>query len=148
MKVSGENFKVSYADNSARFFVNEEKRTVACELTGALLIPGNVGIFFDWPFDRDVTVTAVARCSKNDTFDVNRGKRIALAKAENKIYLQSLRLINEASKGAEDLLSARDRFTEKAYACCAHNEEYIDSVSYPQHPNYKATVTEPKRGRE
>ena len=148
MKISGENFKVSYADNSAKFFVNEEKRTVACELTGALTIPEEVEDFFECASWEVITVTAVARCSKNDTFDVNRGKRIALAKAENKVYLQALRLINEASEGAEDLLSARDRFAQKAYACCAHNEEYIDSISYPQHPNYKATVTEPKRGRE
>ena len=71
------------------FFVNEKKRTVTCKLNGFLSGPCSynewmmAGINFP---DKEYSITATAYCHENDVFDVERGKRIALSKAENGLY--------------------------------------------------------------
>lgn len=137
--------KIKFHSDRTKFFVNEEKRTVACVVEGALHTP------YDW--DRSVmipnatfTERAVAKCAPEDTFDVERGKRIALARAENKVYMSALKHLDKYMADIMFFLNAYEMFTDKAYHACAHNEDYIESLSFEAHPNYRKDLTPMKKG--
>ena len=137
--------KIKFHSDRTKFFVNEEKRTVACVVEGALHTP------YDW--DRSViipnaTITerAIAKCAPEDTFDVERGKRIALARAENKVYMSALKHLDKYMADVMFFLNAYEMFTDKAYHACAHNEDYIESLSFEAHPNYRKDLTPMKKG--
>ena len=44
------------------------------------------------------------------------------------------------------IVNAYGDFNDKAYHACAHNEDYIDSLSYEAHPKYKKDLTQLKKG--
>ena len=79
--------KISFYDEP-EFYVNEEKGVVTCKIRGIMQLP--FLYVYDGLIDANqeqvIEGIGVAKCSGNDKFDVNRGKRIALAKAENKAY--------------------------------------------------------------
>jgi hypothetical protein len=139
-------FKISFDNESAKFFVNEKKRTVACVLTGVMDTPRdfNSCVFIN-PYV--IKETATAKCADGDVFDVERGKRIALAKAENKVYLAAVRLLDEHMKHIVNIVNAYNKFNDKAYHTCAHNDDYISSLSYEAHPRYVKELKPLKRGR-
>jgi hypothetical protein len=91
--------------------------------------------------------TATAKCADGDVFDIERGKRIALAKAENKVYLAAVRLLDEHMKHIANIVNAYNKFNDKAYHTCAHNDDYISSLSYEAHPRYVKELKPLKRGR-
>ena len=131
------------------FYINEEKKTVACRMSGTIVGPKST--YWGEPnfvCNSDISACGVAKCTENDVFDVNRGKRIALAKAENKIYLTALKRLEYSANSMRFLLETLDNFSEKVYGCCAHNEDYIESLSYPAHPKYQKEILPPKRGIE
>lgn len=140
-------FKLTFDKQNTQFFVNEKKGTVSCIITAYLVTPSS----YDW--DSPVSIsskvfkyTGVAKCHADDTFDVERGKRIAMAKAENKIYLKAVAYLEKEQEHIIFMNKAITEFTEKAYHQCTHNVEYIESVSNPEHPKYKKTVTKVKSG--
>lgn len=139
------NFKLTFDKQSTQFFVNKKKRTVSCLMVAELVVPyawcGPVHIpneFFK--------VVGTARCTDGDTFDVERGKRIALAKAENKAYLRAASYLNEQQEDIIFMDNAITEFRKKAHAQCAHNEDYMDSISNPEHPRYKKRMKRVKTG--
>ena len=71
------------------------------------------------------TVKTVARVKNNDSFDVNIGKKVSLAKAENLAYSH----VNEWTKTAfKDLCNASDaivEFSRKTRKVREHNVEYM-----------------------
>jgi hypothetical protein len=139
-------FKISFDGKNTQFFVNEKKGTVACVLTG----------YMDTPYDVDNCVdiqpivikeTGIAKCADGDTFDAERGKRIALAKAENRVYMTAMRYLDIHMKHIMDMVTAYNKFSDKAYRTCGHNEDYISSLSYEAHPRYIKELKPMKRGR-
>ena len=97
-----------------RYFVNEEKKTVVCKLencSGSLICdmskkgwPGHPAMIIDDEF------TGKSRCSAEDVFDVEIGKRIAYKRALAKVCKAKrralLNFIEGQIKFAEDI--ARD----------------------------------------
>ena len=151
MRYNGK-FKVAYG-YEPEFFVNTKKKIVTCKLCGKVLTPFvtnrywlDNGEFPEVPC-AEVNGFGVAKCADGDVFDEARGKRIALARAENDCQLQATRYLSKQAKCLEDLISGIDEFTDKAYGCCAHNDDYIDSLVFESHPQYKKEVKEPKRGQ-
>lgn len=71
------------------------------------------------------SVKAIARAKDNDTFDVNIGKKVSLAKAENLAYSH----VNEWAKSAfKDLCGASDaivEFSRKTKKVRDHNIAYM-----------------------
>ena len=123
--------KVSF--NEPEFYINERKRTVTCRLEGFLNGPQDNAAWteeIDFP-STTLTTSSTARCHKDDNFDIERGKRIALSKAENEIYSM-----------------ASNEFAAKSIRCQAHNIDYIDSLSMPAHPRYNNNVLPRKKGVE
>ena len=142
-------FKLSFNSErygtKTKFIVNEKKRTVVCILEGFLKTPTPYfegGVWIDSNYFK---VVGVAKCSPEDTFDVERGKRIAMAKAENLVYLEALKYLEPYMKNMEDALMAATAFSDKVYRTCAHNEEYIARLSCPNHPDYIADLAELKK---
>ena len=137
------NFKISFDSSETRFFVNEKKRTVVCMLNGHLNTPSwTMGAYVNEAWIKSY---GVAKCSPEDTFDVERGKRIAMAKAENRAYLDALKLIEPYIENMEAYIAAYANFNGKVYRTCAHNSEYIDRLSCPGHPDYVEDLADLKK---
>lgn len=139
------NFKLSFEKNRTQFFVNEKKGTVSCVVTAYLVCP------YSW--NSPVVIngvaikgTGVAKCHADDTFDVERGKRIAMAKAENKAYLKAVSYLEEQREHLVFMNNAIEAFLSKAYHQCNHNDDYMDSISNTEHPKYKKNITKVKNG--
>ena len=137
--------KVSFNNEGTKFYVNEEKGTVVCSVEAYLLVPTNWDSCVVVPGAR-IIEKGIAKCAPGDTFDVERGKRIALARAENKVYLSSLKHLDRFMEQIAVIVNAYEDFNDKAYHACAHNEDYVESLSYEAHPKYKKDLTQLKRG--
>lgn len=145
MSYSRDNIKLSFFKDNTRFFVNEKKGIVSCVVAAEMNVPYN----FDAPVDipwKTFKGTGIAKCRHDDKFDVERGKRIALAKAENNVYLDASRYLNGIYKHLEFFMSRINDFNEKGLRHCVHNEDYIESIHNPEHSRYKVTVNPIKHG--
>jgi len=102
--------------------VYEKKGTVVCRMKG----------FFD---EQEIVGYGVARCKAGDTFDVEKGKRIATAIAENEVYKNAMHIARQwrmmyrdQKKHVEGILDAYSRFIEKGEKTFTHNWDYIKRV--------------------
>lgn len=137
MAYNRNNFKIRFRPNP-QYFINEKKGIVTCKMHGLLQTPVEANLWANPKVcSTDVDGVGVAKCHADDAFDINVGKKIARARAENECYLAAKRyLIKERSK-ILSLLHEANLFIDKSYRCCAHNDDYIDSLTIPAHPNYK-----------
>ena len=122
------NIKISF--EKPIYTVDEKNGVVVCTLGFKVKVPDIVifnskGTIHGTPWYRTLSVKAVARVKDNDVFDVNVGKKVSLAKAENLAYSHT----NEWAKSTfRALCSASDaivEFTRKTNKVRAHNVEYI-----------------------
>ena len=88
----------------------------------------------------------IAKCLEGDIFDEERGKRIALAKAENDAYDKASNYLCEYLDEMSKLTMLIFNFIEKAGRHEAHNLDYIESIHNPEHSMYKEIVTKIKSG--
>ena len=146
-----DNVKLSYIGEPA-YYINEKKRTVTCKLRAYLFGPVETkgGMWtrgIDFPYET-LTVTSTAYCHKGDKFDIERGKRVALSKAENELYSTASLKVSEIAEKLDFLRDACNDFFKKSIRCQAHNIDYIDSLTMPAHPRYHSAALGPKRGIE
>ena len=147
-----DNVKLSYI-GEPEYYINEKKRTVTCKLRAEMLGPEEISSgwispkYISFPFETMVS-TATARCHKDDKFDIERGKRVALSKAENELYSMASLKVSEVAEKLDFLRTACNDFFKKSIRCQAHNIDYIDSLTMPAHPKYNNTPLGPKRGIE
>ena len=71
-----------------KFIIKKEDGVVICKQK--YYIPSSITNYF-YVECRDIDVTGVAICSKNDTFDETTGRRIAQTKANAKAYMKYAR---------------------------------------------------------
>lgn len=70
-------------------------------------------------------VKAVVRCKGEDVFDVQKGKKIALAKAENKVEMKVLSILNIINNFfIESVFTLKQRMIDSANNI-KHNTDYI-----------------------
>lgn len=141
-------FKLSFFKEDTEFYVNEKKKTVACTIVGRLNTPCEFSFRNNVPFvipSEMFAVTGVAKCSDGDVFDVERGKRIALAKAENKAYRKASCYLFDLQKHLSFLSSGIDKFLSKSFHQCSHNDEFIQTISDVNHPDYKGNISPMKK---
>ena len=107
------------------FYVNNEKKAVACRLQG--MVDGLADEYgcYDYYFDK----TAVAKCHPEDEFDIALGMRIAHAKAENMAYKYAANKCAAFMDKLSAQMNAIDDFIEKASNCRTHNVDYIKRIS-------------------
>lgn len=127
-------FKVSFVKQPA-YYVDEKKKSVKCYLTCDIKTPN--ALYGNQIMNNTrISATGYAKCGSQDEFNVHTGKKIALARAEEKIYLKAKHMAKQAKKDAEVFIKAADKFEQKCYRVCAHNEDYIDQFCLATHPNY------------
>ncbi len=138
--------KLSFLKEYTDFYVNEKKNTVCCTLTGYLNVPinGDSPVYIGTEV---IKAVGVAKCSKEDKFDVERGKRIALAKAENKAYEEASKFLTKSKEHLEYITNLINLFENHSDLQITHNKEYIESVSDVNHPKYKDVLTPVKQGK-
>lgn len=118
-----ERIKIKFDD--PEFFVNEENKTVTCKLRGFINMPE--GTYRVW--EDIVNTIATAECSPEDEFNIEKGKRISLAKAESKIFKRarkSLLLLKNDLEYTRDLISG---YQINSQSYIDHNEDYIKTIS-------------------
>lgn len=135
-----EDIKVRYI-GVPMFYVNEKKGTVTCKVNATVIGPSKTD--FPWNSEiefptKEISAEYTTRCHPDDTFDAERGKRIALARAENMLYAQASNHVSEVIRDLNDMLQACTKFAEKSVYCRAHNVDYVDSLTMPAHPKYKS----------
>ena len=132
------NFKLTFEKSHTCFYVNEKKKTVACKMCGIMKPPHSDDYYT--PIDllhEEIEGVGVAKCCAEDTFDVERGKRIAMARAENNAYKNALKRLMEINEHLLLHIKAIVNFEKKAINQCVHNVDYIESINNPEHSRYK-----------
>ena len=118
------NERIKIKFDEPEFFVNEEKKTVACKLRGAINMPeGTYRVWEDF-----FNILATAECSPEDEFDIEKGKRIALAKAENKIFKRARRSLQYLKNDLEYTVNLIAGYEINSQSYIDHNEEYIKTI--------------------
>lgn len=138
-------FRLSFNKTNTVFRINKKKGVIRCTIEGYLKTP------YSWSspvaiYGEDITATGTARCSKDDVFDEERGKRIALAKAENKAYNLAMSYLATKREHLAFMIDAIDKFDIHSQKQCIHNLGYIESVSNEEHPRYNKKITTVKSG--
>lgn len=122
------NIKIRF--NKPIYAVDEKNGVVVCTLRYKVNAPSTVVFASEStthgsPWYMSQTVKAIARAKDNDTFDVNVGKKVSLAKAENLAYSY----VNEWAKTAKNELinavSAIIDFSNKTKKVRDHNIVYM-----------------------
>lgn len=112
------------------YVVDEKNKVVICTLRYKADAPSTV-IFASEstmpssPWHMTQTVKTTARAKDNDVFDVNVGKKVSLAKAENLAYSHVNNWSKTAQKRLIEALSATIDFSNKVKKVKKHNVEYM-----------------------
>jgi hypothetical protein len=122
------NIKISFFQ--PEYIVDENNGVVICKLRFKMNAPkmcvlaakttkwGNPWCFYQ-------VSKSVAFAKDTDKFDVNVGKRVSLAKAENQAYSYVYNLVNESKKKLLDATAACINFENKVKRVKEHNVEYM-----------------------
>ena len=118
--------KIKFKD--PEYFVNEEKGIVVCNLHYYVDYPRDLAKVFYWTVDTSPVrgvCKAVAKLGEGETFDLNVGKKVSLAKAEQKAYNKVFKYCLKAINNCAGMIEKLHNFAEKAVRVIDHNEEYI-----------------------
>ena len=133
MKKYRDDFKIRFT-RKPEFTIDAKEKTVKCYLTGDVIVPtGLSGILFMENFR--TFAKGYAKCDEKDKFDPEVGKRIALARAESRLYWKARTEVNAAIKDAERIIKGGKKFVSKAYRVIAHNEMYLGQYCPPKKKN-------------
>ena len=130
--------KIKIKFDQPALYVDAERGLVKCTLKGTMHLPKNVASSLGLPAQVRVSSKTEAVCKDGDVFSVEKGRKIAIAKAERNIYRnQAVRLVRRW-KSVNDVVfisdvptlnSAINAFVEKANGCITHNERYIKEIA-------------------
>ena len=112
------------------YTIDEKNGVVVCTLRYKVKASGNVifasrGTIYGSPWYMNQMVKTVARVKNNDSFDVNVGKKVALAKAENLAYSHVNEWAKTAFKSLCGASNAIVEFSRKTRKVREHNVEYM-----------------------
>lgn len=128
MNFSINRIKLSMRPEHLTYTVNGNE--VTCELLYYIEAPNEYHQIFGFVVGKTL---GVAKCHPDDTFSEETGRKIALAKAEAKAYLQAKREMEKRWANVIDTLNALEDmfsdFTEKAVRAAEHNKEYIERIT-------------------
>lgn len=136
--------KIKLSFKEPEFYVNEAKRTVTCVLRYRMHSTSDdrynklwsaLRYMSDHVLDEDdnmlrygfeVSETAVA--GPMDEFDVEKGKKVARAKAEATAYKYTAKALYKVmGEALKVLIDSSAEFITKASIVCKHNKEYIET---------------------
>lgn len=139
MKNYRDDFKVRFT-KKPQYTIDEETKTVKCYLTCDVIVPtGLSGNQFMYNFR--TFAKGYAKCDDKDRFNPEIGKKIALARAESKIYWKVRTEVKAALRDAKQFIKAGNKFVCKAHRVIDHNQDYIEKFVEPQIiPEYDADM--------
>ena len=123
-----DNIKIHF--KQPEYIVDETNGVVICKLkfnTAAPLMVrcSAISSSYEDPTLTEQVIKTVVFAKNGDKFDVNVGKKVALAKAENKAYSYVENWMMLAHKEVVKTVRAMKDFKDKAEKVKAHNVEYI-----------------------
>lgn len=118
--------KISFTDQ--KLYVDQKRNEVYCVLNFKPLYPAFIQSILTqlgW-YASNLTVRSTAYLKEQDSFDITKGQKVALAKAENKAY----RKVGRILKMAQEYIKLSDwqisNFCDKVDNVNTHNLEYIN----------------------
>lgn len=123
--------KIKLITDETRFYINKEKRTVACKMSGYVNFPFNNDEYNPFYVFNDIkdTVVATAKCHPDDDFDIEKGQRIARARAESKLYSKICRGgMRKMMRYVFEFEAAHRDFLDKAAGVIINNGNYINKI--------------------
>ena len=110
--------------------VDEKNGVVVCTLRYKVAAPSTVifaseSTIYGSPWHMNHVIKTVARAKDTDFFDVNVGKKVSLAKAENLAYSHVNEWAKTAFKSLCDASDAIVEFSRKTKKVREHNVEYM-----------------------
>ena len=120
---------ITLSFDKPRYVVNEKNGVVICYLDFTVNYSNELNSLYAYNYcNRHYwhhTVKALAIVRDNDAFDEVKGKKIALAKAENKAYLKVQNYVKMAEKDLSKVLQTISNYNRKADKVINHNLEYL-----------------------
>lgn len=110
-----------------QFYVNEDKETVVCVL-GYEVFSDAEEVELLFANDSFGKVKGVAKCSKDDVFDLKTGYEIAQAKAEMKAYAAVEKKVSRFLRYIGNMSRKFEAFVEKAENVKKYNTNYIERL--------------------
>ena len=125
-----------------RYFVNEEKRTVTVKAKVKFCVPEFItrtvsvaqlpdGFYQELTYC-NFEMTATARCAPEDEFNVDTGKKIALAKLEGTAYERFALALMKWNAGLKEFFRSVNQMTTqfvvKGHMAAYHDWKYIEDV--------------------
>ena len=130
MKNYRDDFKVRFT-KKPQYTIDEAKKTVKCYLTCDVIVPTGIsGNQFMYNFR--TFAKGYAKCDDKDRFNPEIGKKIALARAESKLYAKVRTDVKTAVRDAQQFVKSGRKFVEKANRVIGHNEFYIEKFVKPE----------------
>lgn len=122
------NIKISF--QQPKYIVDEANGVVICKLKFIADVPTIVlyaskCAIHESPMHMTQTAKAVVFTKDNDTFDVNIGKKLSLAKAENQAYTYVKNLVNTTKNELCNGIAAIIDFENKTKKVREHNIAYM-----------------------
>ena len=131
--------KIKIKFDQPALYVDAERGFVKCTLKGTMHLPKDVASSLGLPAQVRVSSKTEAVCKDGDVFSVEKGRKIAIAKAERNIYRNQAERLVRRWKAVNDVVfisidtptlnSAINDFVEKANGCVTHNERYIKEIA-------------------
>lgn len=127
-----DNIKVVVRD--AEYYYN--KNNVTCKADFIVRMPRALEDLIGWI---EGTCSATAFCHSDDTYNKEVGEKIALAKAETRIYEGVMNEISKRIIGIKDTIDlvepVVEKFEDKAIRSIDHNSDYIERISNSRSEN-------------
>lgn len=118
--------KISFTDQ--RIYVDQKRNKVHCVLNFKPLYPPfmqSILTQLGW-YASNLIVRSTAYLKEQDSFDIAKGKKVALAKAENKAYRKVGRILKLAQEYINLTNWQISSFSSKVDFVTHHNVEYIN----------------------
>lgn len=107
------------------YSIDEEKGIVDCVLKYEILYP-EVLEFVGFNGKPLFYTTATAKLRDGDTWDVNIGKKVSLAKAEQKVYDKVKRRCIKTMRRCFKIMQICNNFGHKSDFVIDHNDKYLE----------------------
>lgn len=137
--------KMKLQISNEKYFVNEAKRTVTVVADVAVKTPGDILNTINqaqlptgfnenmYPWEDSITMRHTAVCSKDDQWDVEKGKKIAMAMLEAKAYESMMKRLNtwyeRFTDFSERLWNVINDFNARAYTASSHDRSYVNRIA-------------------
>ena len=111
--------KTKVVFSNSKFYINYKENTITCVLFTSIDLYSPWVYMEGMPSLSPVKVVGIAKCNERDTFDINKGKKIALSKAK----IQGFEICKNKCKKYINTMRNTLQLTEKIELACSHAKQ-------------------------